>query len=86
MHKHIASGPCPCLSVFMGFHPLVCIVITTLLNTNTFMCTQVGKNVVTCDVKQTDMYGRNVAVCSLAANGEQLNAWLVSNGWAVAYK
>lgn len=37
-------------------------------------------------VKNQDQYGRNVAVCSLGAGGEDLNAWLVSNGYAVAYR
>jgi endonuclease YncB( thermonuclease family) len=31
-----------------------------------------------------DQYGRNVSVCSLGS--EDLNAWLVSRGLAVAYK
>ncbi len=38
---------------------------------------------VTCEPKDTDQYGRTIAVCS--AGGVSLNAWMVSNGWAVAY-
>lgn len=47
---------------------------------------------VTCDVKNKDMYGRSVSVCyvggSVAGGGtrEDLNAWLVSQGDAVAYE
>ena len=38
-------------------------------------CTSKGK---------PDRYGRTVAVCRLA--GEDLNAWMVSQGWALAYR
>lgn len=36
-----------------------------------------------CVQKDIDSYRRVVGVCSL--NGEDLNAWLVSTGWAIAY-
>lgn len=36
-----------------------------------------------CVKKNNDRYGRIVAVCYL--NGEDLNAWMVKNGYAVAY-
>jgi endonuclease YncB( thermonuclease family) len=43
---------------------------------------------VACDVKTIDMYGRSVASCSVQ-RGKQVQdvgAWLVSNGYAVAYR
>jgi hypothetical protein len=40
--------------------------------------------VVTCNRKNKDQYGREVAVCKLG--GLDLNGWLVENGYAVAYK
>jgi endonuclease YncB( thermonuclease family) len=44
----------------------------------------VGKHWVTCSKRDTDRYGRVVAVCR--AGPINLNAWMVSNGWAVAYR
>lgn len=38
---------------------------------------------VRCEPRDTDRYGRTVAVCSVA--GEDLNAWMVRSGLAVAY-
>lgn len=35
-----------------------------------------------CSGSGTDAYGRTVAVCS--SGGEDLNAWMVANGWALA--
>ena len=43
----------------------------------------VGKSVY-CDERDRDRYGRIVAVCH--AGGEDLNAWLVSEGLALAYR
>ncbi|WP_412026662.1 thermonuclease family protein [Deinococcus yunweiensis] len=40
---------------------------------------------VTCTQRDRDRYGRVVAVCRLTTTGEDLNAWLVRQGWAVAY-
>ncbi len=37
-----------------------------------------------CEGGGTDRYGRSVGVCS--SGGEDLNAWLVANGWARAYR
>ena len=37
---------------------------------------------VTCSSKGTDVYKRTLAICSLA--GEDLNAWMVQQGWALA--
>lgn len=44
---------------------------------------KIGGKTVTCERKDTDRYGRIVAVCR--AGGEDLNGWLVSEGHAVAY-
>ena len=37
-----------------------------------------------CEGSETDRYGRSIGVCS--SGGEDLNAWLVANGWALAYR
>jgi len=42
-----------------------------------------GKDVV-CSQKDKDRYGRIVAVCRVGAT--DINAWMVLNGWAVAYR
>ena len=34
-----------------------------------------------CEGSETDRYGRAIGVCS--SGGEDLNAWLVANGWAL---
>lgn len=39
---------------------------------------------VQCEQKNRDKYGRVVGVCS--ARGEDLNGWLVEQGWAIAYR
>jgi endonuclease YncB( thermonuclease family) len=44
----------------------------------------VGRHWVTCEKRDTDRYGRIVAVCR--AGPINLNAWMVGNGWAVAYR
>ncbi|MYI69897.1 MAG: thermonuclease family protein, partial [Boseongicola sp. SB0673_bin_14] len=36
-----------------------------------------------CSGGETDRYGRTIGTCS--AGGTDLNAWLVANGWALAY-
>jgi hypothetical protein len=36
------------------------------------------------NIRDTDRYGRTVAVCS--SRGVDLNGWLVTQGWAVAYR
>src|SRR3954471_16275507 len=43
---------------------------------------QIGEGVVTCERKGTDPYGRMVAVCRVF--GEDLGAWMVGLGWALA--
>ena len=40
--------------------------------------------VVVCDERDRDNYGRVVAVCR--HDGTNVNAWLVANGWAMAYR
>jgi endonuclease YncB( thermonuclease family) len=44
----------------------------------------VGRHWVTCSKRDVDRYGRVVAVCR--AGPIDLNAWMVGNGWAVAYR
>lgn len=45
---------------------------------------RIARRTVSCDGRDVDRYGRIVAVC--AAGGEDLNAWLVASGRAVAYR
>lgn len=45
---------------------------------------RIGQGNVTCEPRDTDRYGRTVAVCRKGA--EDLNAWLVSQGHAIAYR
>ncbi|PZA07564.1 excalibur calcium-binding domain-containing protein [Meiothermus sp. Pnk-1] len=42
-----------------------------------------GQRTVHCEQKDTDRYGRTVAVCSVG--GTEVNRWLVAEGWALAY-
>ena len=44
----------------------------------------IGQHDVVCEPRGTDRDGRIVAVCRLG--GEDLNAWVVSEGWALAYR
>lgn len=45
---------------------------------------RIGNRPVHCDQRDVDRYGRIVAVCR--AVGEDLNAWMVRHGWALAYR
>lgn len=45
---------------------------------------KIDRKTVRCEQKDLDRYGRIVAVCRLG--GEDLNGWLVRNGYAVAYR
>jgi len=45
---------------------------------------QIGRSPVHCQPRDRDRYGRVVAVCFRGS--EDLNRWLVTNGWAVAYR
>ena len=44
----------------------------------------VGSKSWTCQTRTTDRRGRTVARCN--ADGEDIQKWLVSNGWALAYR
>lgn len=44
----------------------------------------IGQKPVHCISSGKDRYGRSLATCDL--DGENLNRWLVANGWAVAYR
>ena len=45
---------------------------------------RISGRAIVCEEKDRDRYGRIVAVCR--AGGEDLNAWMVSEGWALAYR
>lgn len=45
---------------------------------------KIGRRPVTCEQRDTDRYGRVVAVCTL--DGVDLNRWLVQQGHAIAYR
>ena len=45
---------------------------------------KIGNSTVTCEPRDWDRYGRVVAVCR--AGGVDLNGWMVSEGWALAYR
>jgi len=43
----------------------------------------IGNRSIGCAPSGTDVYGRTLAVCTVA--GEDLNAWMVRQGWALAF-
>jgi endonuclease YncB( thermonuclease family) len=45
---------------------------------------RIGRAIVRCEQRDVDRYGRVVAVCFMGA--EDLNRWMVVNGWAVAFR
>lgn len=45
---------------------------------------RIGRATVRCEPRDRDRYGRVIAVCFKGA--EDLNRWLISAGWAVAYR
>lgn len=45
---------------------------------------RIGRRPVSCVQKDIDHYGRIVAACTVG--GESLNAWMVREGWAAAYR
>jgi len=45
---------------------------------------KIGMQTVECRPKDRDRFGRTVAVCMVA--GEDVNAWMVEQGWALAYR
>jgi endonuclease YncB( thermonuclease family) len=66
---------------------------TCLANGNPTRCGQraafmladkISDHTVACEPKDRDSNGRIVAVCQVA--GEDLNAWMVAQGWALAYR
>jgi endonuclease YncB( thermonuclease family) len=44
----------------------------------------IGRRPVTCEPRARDRYGRLVAACSVG--GASISAWMVREGWAVAYR
>jgi endonuclease YncB( thermonuclease family) len=45
---------------------------------------KIGRNEVRCEERDRDKYGRIVSICFVA--GEDVNRWMVREGWAVAYR
>lgn len=45
---------------------------------------RISSNTVNCRERDHDRYGRVIAVCTVG--GENINAWLVAEGWALAYR
>lgn len=69
------------------------------LNGKNWKCGEAAKNAlrgkingqkITCIGDENDRYGRLIATCYLPINNGQaylnLNAWMVKNGWAIAYR
>jgi len=48
------------------------------------LANKIGRQVVECQPKDRDRYGRIVAVCLVG--GEDVNGWMVAQGWALAYR
>ena len=44
----------------------------------------IGTSPVRCEGQGTDRYGRTIATCYV--RGEDIEAWMVTNGWALAYR
>lgn len=44
----------------------------------------IARRTVSCQALDTDRYGRTIARCSVA--GQDMGAWLVGSGWALAYR
>jgi endonuclease YncB( thermonuclease family) len=48
---------------------------------------RLGSEIVMCDDRGRDRYGRIIAVCRLGGRaGPDINAWMVREGWALAYR
>ena len=45
---------------------------------------RIGRSTVSCDPRDTNRYGRTIA--AYCCRGVDLNGWLVTQGWAVAYR
>lgn len=50
----------------------------------TALSDKIGRQVVVCEKKDIDRYGRIISICRL--NGEDLNSWMVLQGHALAYR
>jgi endonuclease YncB( thermonuclease family) len=48
------------------------------------LAAKIDRGIVRCEGRTRDRYGRLIAVCY--KGGTDLNAWLVRNGWALAYR
>jgi endonuclease YncB( thermonuclease family) len=48
------------------------------------LANHIASGTVSCDQRDIDRYGRTVAVCYLGS--EDVNAWMVAQGWALAYR
>ena len=48
------------------------------------LSSKIGTQAVECQPKDQDRYGSIVAVCRVG--GEDINAWMVAQGWALAYR
>ena len=44
----------------------------------------IGRSPVVCQEQGKDRYGRTIGACSV--RGEDIEAWMVLNGWALAYR
>jgi endonuclease YncB( thermonuclease family) len=47
------------------------------------LTSHIAGRIISCSSNGTDVYKRTLAICSLA--GEDLNGWMVQQGWALAY-
>ncbi len=45
---------------------------------------RIGSHPVACEARDRDRYGRVIAVCRVG--GKDVNAWMVAEGWALAYR
>jgi len=45
---------------------------------------KIGAHMIECEPKDLDIYSRIVSVCFI--EGEDINAWMVAKGWALAYR
>ncbi len=48
------------------------------------LANRIGQHPISCKGTDIDRYGRVIAVCRLGA--EDINAWMVAQGWAMAYR
>ncbi len=57
------------------------------LEASSALAFKIARGWVTCQGEDRDRYGRLIAVCYAGGvGGPELNAWLVSEGWALAYR